>query len=115
MRNYKKYDVWKLAMVVAKETYSITPKLPRDERFNLVSQMKRSAVSVPSNIAEGCGRSSDKEFKRFLEIAIGSLFELETQYLLAFSLTEVKEDHEFADKINHLKASLNSLTMKLKQ
>lgn len=69
-------------MEIASIIYELVDQMPSIERYNLQSQMIRSAISVPSNIAEGAGRSSEKEFKRFLEIALGSLYELETQLIL---------------------------------
>lgn len=70
-------------MALAKEVYLITSKFPKDEKFGLVSQINRCSVSVPSNIAEGSSRSSKKEFSHFIKIALGSLFELETQLILS--------------------------------
>jgi four helix bundle protein len=79
MRNFRNYDIWKKGIELVKDTYKISKLLPEDERYGLKSQITRAAVSIPSNIAEGSSRSSDIEFKRFLEIALGSAFELETQ------------------------------------
>lgn len=83
MHNFKELKVWKESMLLAKTVLSATQTFPSDEKFGLVSQMRRCAVSVASNIAEGAGRSSDKEFSRFLDVAIGSSYELETQALLS--------------------------------
>ena len=82
MSTYRDLNVWKESMELAKVIYELCKKLPEDERFGLSSQMQRAAVSVPSNIAEGHGRGSDSEFKRFLQIANGSRCELQTQLLL---------------------------------
>ena len=82
MHNYKNLQIWKDAMDLAQEVYEITEKLPKMETYGLISQMTRSAVSAPSNIAEGSARS-DKDFAHFLSIAIGSLFELSTQVILS--------------------------------
>ena len=82
MHNYKNLQIWKDSMDLAQEVYEITEKLPKMETYGLISQMTRSAVSAPSNIAEGSGRT-DKDFAHFLSIAIGSLFELSTQIILA--------------------------------
>ena len=78
--------------------------LPEDEKFGLVSQIKRATVSVVSNIAEGSGRSSDKDFIRFLDIANGSAFELEAQFYLSFDLDFIKEDilNNFLEKITEV-------------
>ena len=69
-------------MEIVKKTYSLSKQLPAEERFGLISQITRAAVSIPSNIAEGSSRTSDKDKKRFVEIALGSAFELETQLLI---------------------------------
>ena len=74
MRNFRKLDIWKKGIEMVKDIYQITGVFPDSERFGLISQMQRASVSLPSNIAEGCSRNSEVEFKRFLEIAIGSLF-----------------------------------------
>ncbi len=79
---HKNLNVWKESIELVIEIYEITNNLPSDEKYNLVSQIKRSAVSIPSNIAEGASRNSTKEFIRFLDIANGSLSELETQLII---------------------------------
>ncbi|MDF3029184.1 MAG: four helix bundle protein [Fluviicola sp.] len=84
--NFRKLEIWIQAMNIVKEIYEIIAQFPVDERFGLKSQMSRCAVSVPSNIAEGSSRSSIKEFSYFLDIALGSSFELETQLILAQEL-----------------------------
>ena len=87
IRDYRDLDVWKLAMELAVEAYKLSSLLPRSERFELASQIRRSAVSVPSNIAEGYGRRTTAEYLRFLGIANGSLKELETQAILVERLS----------------------------
>ncbi len=77
--------------MLVKEVYILTQGFPKAEQFGLTSQIRRSAVSIPSNIAEGCGRDTDKQLKYFLEIASGSSCELETQLLLAFDLEYLTE------------------------
>ena len=79
-------------MDLVTEIYRITNTFPNIERFGLISQMQRSAVSIPSNIAEGSAKSSNKDFGRFLEISIGSSFELETELLLGFNLNYIDSD-----------------------
>ena len=86
MGDYRKLNVWQKSMTLAAEIYRATEKLPARERFALAIQLRRAAVSVPSNVAEGGGRRSDVEFRRFVNIAYGSLMELETQLLLAREL-----------------------------
>ncbi len=85
MHNFKELIIWKEAMEVAKANYQASAQFPANEKFGLTSQINRSVVSIPSNIAEGAGRNSSKEFSQFLSIALGSAFELETQLYLAES------------------------------
>ncbi|EAQ41887.1 four helix bundle protein [Polaribacter sp. MED152] len=82
MRNFRKLKIWSQGIIIVKEIYKVAKKLPDDEKFGLKSQITRAAVSIPSNIAEGSSRNSEVEFKRFLEISIGSLFEVETQLII---------------------------------
>jgi len=84
--DFKEMDVWRVAMHIARLTYQETRKLPDDERFGLVSQMRRTAVSIASNVAEGYGRGSRQDYTRFLQIARGAACELETQVLLCQQL-----------------------------
>ena len=83
MHNHKRLRVYEDALDAAVAVYEYAKCLPDEERFNLTDQTRRSAVSIPSNIAEGCGRSTDKDTARFLSNAIGSAYELETQLLIA--------------------------------
>lgn len=89
MHNFRQLQIWKEGMEVNKQVYLLLAKFPASEKFGLISQISRCAVSVPSNIAEGSSRSSNKEFAHFLSIALGSLFELETQLLLSAELAIV--------------------------
>lgn len=93
MSTHKDLDVWKKAMDLAVEVYSLTARFPREELHSLTSQIRRSAVSIPSNIAEGAARHSRKEFIQFLHIASGSVAELETQLLLAIQMGFISGDH----------------------
>lgn len=95
--NYRDLIVWQKAMTLTENVYRYTTDFPRDERFGLTSQMRRAAVSIPSNIAEGQGRrSSDDELIRFLQIALGSLCELQTQLDLSFRLGFLNADQSTA-------------------
>ena len=87
--NFKELLVWKKSIDLVKSIYQITSILPSDERFGLISQMNRSSVSMPSNITEGSGRTSEKEFIYFLNIAISSSYELETQLIITNELFQV--------------------------
>lgn len=95
IKSYQDLDVWRIGMDVVKIAYSLTAKFPLDERFGLVSQMRRAAVSIPANIAEGHARRSRAEFRQFVSIAIGSVAELETQLILSKELNFItKEETE---------------------
>jgi four helix bundle protein len=109
-RPHYKLEAWKEAMALVKATYKVTQAFPKDETFGLVSQMRRTAVSVPSNVAEGAARTSPKEFAQFLNIARGSLSELETQLLIATDLGYVdgKNDiFKLLDKVSRLITGLH--------
>jgi len=90
---HKDLNVWKKAMDLAAQVYSLTARFPKEELYGLTSQIRRSAVSIPSNIAEGAARHSRKEFIQFLHIASGSVAELETQLLLAIQMGFISGDH----------------------
>jgi four helix bundle protein len=86
MHKLEDLKIWNKAMEVAEEVYLLTANFPKEEKFGLISQLRRSAVSIPSNIAEGAGRNTNGEFKNFLGIANGSSYELYTQLLLSIKL-----------------------------
>jgi len=92
MRPHEKLDVWKRAIDFVVAVYKITESFPRDERFGLISQIRRAAVSVAANIAEGAGRHTSKEFKYFLSNAQGSVSELATELLIAQRLGYLKKE-----------------------
>ena len=83
---HKDMEVWKKSIGLVTKVYELTKIFPEDEKFGLVSQIRRAAVSIPSNIAEGAARNSDKEIQRFLDISLGSIAELETQLIIAENL-----------------------------
>ena len=83
MRNFKELKIWQKGFQIAVNSFRITESFPQQEKFGLSSQINRAGVSIPSNIAEGSSRTSDKDYNRFIEIALGSSFELETQLLIA--------------------------------
>jgi four helix bundle protein len=86
MHRFKDLDMWKVSRQFCSEIYNVTTGFPEQEKFGLTNQLRRASVSIPSNIAEGCSRSSNKDLSRFLEIAIGSMYEIETQLLIASDL-----------------------------
>lgn len=91
MSTYKKLLIWQKAMSLVTETYEITKQFPKEELFGLTSQIRRSAISIPSNIAEGYGRKSNKEYFRFLTISISSLFEFQTQIEISKNINYLNE------------------------
>jgi four helix bundle protein len=90
--SYRDLIVWQKAMALVKDIYRTTQSFPADERYGLTSQLRRAAVSIPSNIAEGQGRAFDREFNQFLSHAMGSLMEVETQLLIAEDLGYLQND-----------------------
>lgn len=91
MHNFKELHIWQRSRELVKVIYQLTGEFPNSEHFGLISQMRRSAISIPSNIAEGSGKSSNKDFIRFLEISHSSSFELETQLILSNDLGFITE------------------------
>lgn len=115
MHIFKELKVWEKAIELVLEIYKIVSKFPKDEIFGLTSQIKRAAVSIPSNIAEGAGRNSDKDFVRFLSIAQGSSYELHTQIVLANKLELLSEidTNLLLDKIIEIQKMNYSLQLKI--
>ena len=115
MKNFRKLNVWKKAHGCVLDAYRLTASFSREERYGLTSQIRRSAVSVPSNIAEGCGRGSDADFPRFVQIALGSASELEYQLLLAHDLRFVSKEEYVgnASAVEEVKRMLSALLKKL--
>ena len=89
---FQELKVWKAGIDVSKVIFQVTKSFPSVERYGLISQMIRSAISIPSNIAEGCGRKTNKDFYHFLNIALGSSFELETQLIIAKEFDYINQD-----------------------
>ena len=118
MRDFRKLQVWRQAVELVTKIYEISAQLPDTEKYGLRSQIQRAAVSIPSNIAEGASRHSESEFRYFLEIAIGSTFELETQMILAKNLRMLSEEKlkaasNLIESIEREEKMLNSLISKL--
>jgi len=114
MNNYKELEVWKSSIKLAVKMYELTAILPLEEKFGLVSQLRRCAVSIPSNIAEGSGRKSNKEFSQFLRIAYGSLCELDTQLIISMELGFLKNQDlaEIEKEVGELQKMLFALISK---
>lgn len=104
MHKFKDLEIWKLSRSFCSEIYGLTSRFPDSEKFGLTNQLRRAAVSVPSNIAVGTSRKSNKDFCRFLEIATGSMYELETQLLLGYDLGYIQ-----ANELKNLLDQLQSI------
>ncbi len=117
MRDYKKYDIWKLSHLLTLEVYKITESFPKEEIFGLTSQIRRASSSIGINIVEGCGRGSDEDFKRFLRNASGSAFEVEYILLLSKDLNYISEDKflELSPKAEELKMKISKLILKIEE
>jgi four helix bundle protein len=117
IKSYKELIVWQKSIQLVKEIFILTEKFPKSELYGLISQMRRAAISIPSNIAEGYGRKSSKEYAQFYSIAYGSALELETQLIIAKEL-KFAENQGF-DKAEQLleevSRMLNSMTTKMKK
>ena len=107
--------VWQQAITLVKSIYDMTSGFPQHEIYGLTSQMRRSAVSVPSNIAEGAGRGSNKDFLKFLTIARASLCELETQLIIAFELGYIKKENDVMKNMDQLFRLLSGLMNSVKK
>ena len=115
MKTFRDLLIWQKAMNLVTETYQITKTLPKEELFGLTSQVRRCSVSIPSNIAEGYGRQGSKEFSRFLNIAISSLFEYQTQIEIAKNvnyITEINFNYLFQNS-RELEAMMVSFSKKI--
>jgi len=109
MRPFEKLEVWQQSMRLVKAIYDLTKAFPKDEIYGLTSQMRRAAVSIPSNIAEGSARAGRKEYAYFINIAKGSLAELDTQLKIAVMLGYSSEKEEINENIDHLGRLLTGL------
>lgn len=96
MRNFKELSVWQKARIIVKRIYDISNQVPPSERFGITNQLRRAAVSISSNIAEGCGRRTDAEFMRFIDISIGSATEVESLCFVSFDLGYLLESELIA-------------------
>ena len=112
---HKDLEVWKKSMDLVEDVYKLMKQLPENEKYGLISQIKRSSISIPSNIAEGAGRASTKEFIRFLDIATGSLSELETQLLLLERLGFCSTEENLTEEIQTIGKMLYGLKVSLKK
>lgn len=115
LKSYKELIVWQKAITLVKEVYLLTNSFPEEEKYGLVSQMRRSSVSIPSNIAEGWGRLSTKNYIQFLRTARGSLFELETQMIISAELNFNNNNKNLESLIVEISKMLNALIKSLNE
>ena len=112
---HKDLDVWKLSVDLVVDIYRLTESFPKNELYGLTSQIRRAAVSIPSNIAEGAARKNTKEFIQFLYISLGSIAEIDTQLIISQRLGYAEINGELADRIEHVRKMLINLIRKLKE
>lgn len=116
MRNFRNYDIWKNGMDLADRVYSLTDSFPKFETYGLCDQLRRAAVSIPSNVAEGSSRTSEAEFTHFLEYSIGSCFEVETQMEIAKRRGYITDKHFYGllDQLQLEERQINQFISKVK-
>lgn len=116
MQDFRDLKVWQKGHELTLAVYRVTARFPRDELYGLISQMRRSAVSIPANVAEGCCRSGDTEFARFTQIAMGSASELKYYFVLARDLEFVNAEdfRRLTDQVDQVERMLSSLIRKLR-
>jgi four helix bundle protein len=112
--DYRELEVWQMSMELCEQVYGLVRQFPSDERYALGDQLRRAAVSIPSNIAEGNGRDSKSDYARFLSIARGSLFEVQTQLELAERLNYVTVSEGLKESITRISKMLYSIIHKLR-
>ena len=117
MKSYRDLIVWKKSMVLVTQIYLLSKTFPKEELYGLISQIRKSAVSVPSNISEGYGRNSTNDYIRFLQIASGSLYEMQTQLEICFNLAYISRmDFDRVDaQSREIERMLSSLIRKVKK
>ncbi len=115
IKNFKELRIWQKGIEIVKDVYSMTKDFPKEELYGLTSQMRRSAISIPSNIAEGFKRFHDKEYKQFLHITLGSAAELETQIIISKELNFIDQEKldNILEKLDHLAKMISSLLNKI--
>ncbi len=115
IKTYRDLNIWKVGIELVKDIYRSTEKFPKQEMYGIVSQMRRSAISIPSNVAEGFKRYHNKEYRQFLYVTLGSCAELETQVAIAKELKYIQADKEaiLLEKLDHIGRMITNLLKKL--
>jgi len=116
MQDYTKLGVWQKSYTFCLDVYHVTRSFPKEELYGMVSQIRRAAVSIPANIAEGCGRHTDNDLLRFLDIALGSVAELDTLLRLAHDLDyfAAEDDRPLESRLLEIKKMLTALILKIR-
>lgn len=116
MHRFKELEIWKRSRKFCFSIYEATSKFPFSEKFGLTNQLRRASISIPSNIAEGSARYSDKDFIRFLRMAIGSAYEIETQLLIAYDLNflSMESQEKLIQELNEIIKMISKFAKKLK-
>ncbi|WP_309608862.1 four helix bundle protein [Flavobacterium sp.] len=116
MKTFRDLLIWQKSMVIVTNCYIITSNFPKEELFGLTSQIRRCAISIPSNISEGYGRGTNKDYHRFLKISLGSLFEFQTQIEIAFNLKYISENDfdKIYEESREIERMLSSFIKKIK-
>lgn len=115
LKTHKNLEAWLISRSLVKDIYLLTKNFPKEEIYGLTNQIRRSAISIPSNIAEGAARGGSKEFIRFLYIALGSLSEVETQIILSNDLGYLENPKEVLEKVGRIGRLLIGLIKKMKE
>lgn len=116
-RNFREYRIWQMAVAYSTKVYEITSLLPYFEKKGLCDQLQRAVVSIASNIAEGCARPSDADFAHFLDMALGSAYEVETQLLISKNLKYITEDHfnSMSNELQEIERQITALIFKIRK
>ena len=117
MKTFRDLLIWQKAMTLVTNCYSVSTNFPKEEQFGLTSQIRRCSVSIPSNISEGFGRGTNKDYHRFLKISLGSLFEFQTQIEIAYNLQYITEEkfNKLYEDSRELERMLSSFISKVKK
>lgn len=117
MKNFRNYEVWKDGVAFSAQVYQLTEQFPKKEMHALCDQLQRASVSIPSNVAEGCSRRSQNEFAHYLEISLGSSYEIETQMEIAHILKYVTDEQydDIIEKVQSIEKKLTNLINTIRQ
>lgn len=117
MKTFRDLLIWQKAMTLVTKCYLISSNFPKEEQFGLISQIRRCTVSIPSNISEGYGRGTNKDYHRFLTISLGSLFEFQTQIEIAYNLQYISEENfnQLYEDSRELERMLTAFIHKVKE